>query len=121
MLFRSRIKRLPVLEDGRLVGVVSRADLLRAVLEPPAPVATVVQPRDARIRAALRAEMLDQPWVSVLHSFADVQDGVVTLHGSVPSEAMRRGLHVLVARIGEVERLEDKMVTAPALLPRGLI
>ena len=116
-----RIKRLPVIEDGRLVGVVSRADLLRAVLEPPARIAAAVQPRDARIRAALRAEMLDQPWVSVLHSFADVRDGVITLHGSVPSEAMRRGLHVLATRIEDVERIDDQLVIAPMLLPRALV
>jgi len=116
-----RIKRLPVTRDGRLAGIISRADLLRAVLEPPARIGTEMPTRDARIRAALRAEMLDQPWTSSLYVFSDVKDGVVTLQGSVHSDAMRRGLHVLAERIEEVERVEDQMVTAPLLLARGLV
>ena len=77
--------------------------------------------RDARIRTALRAEMLDQPWTSSLYVFSDVKDGVVTLQGSVHSDAMRRGLAVLAERMEEVERVEDQMVTAPLLLARGLV
>ena len=114
------VKRLPVVEDGRLIGIVSRADLLRAVLAPPR-VAIKQQPRDERIRSALHTEMLDQPWAATLYTMTDVQDGVVTLNGSVHSDAMRRGLHVLASRIAEVERVEDRLVVAPQLLPRGLI
>jgi CBS domain-containing protein len=112
-----RVKRLPVVRDGRLAGVVSRADLLRAVLEPPARIGTEAQAHDDRIRAALRKEMRAQPWAGSLYTFADVKDGVVTLHGFVRSDELRCGLRVLAARVAGVERVEDRMEDAPLPLP----
>jgi CBS domain-containing protein len=115
-----RIKRLPVVaEDGRLLGVVSRADLLRAAMEPPARIGSEAQVRDARIRAALRAEMREQPWVDNIYISPEVKDGVVTLHGFVRSEAVRRGMRVLAGGIEGVERVEDRMEDAPLFLPGG--
>ena len=122
LMERHRVKRLPVVAaDGRLLGVVSRADLLRAALEPPARIGTEAQARDARIRAALQAEMRGQPWADSLYTFADVGDGVVTLHGFVRSEAVRRGLRVLAGRVEGVERVEDRMELAPIVLPGHVI
>ena len=115
------IKRLPVLQGGRLVGIVSRADLLRAVLEPPAKIGAEERERDARIRAALREEMRAQPWAGGLDAFADVRDGVVTLRGFVRSDEVRRGLRVLAARIEGVERVEDCMEDAPLPMPGAFV
>lgn len=112
-----RIKRLPVVWDGRLAGVMSRSDLLRAVLEPAAKIGSDASSRDAHIRAALRAEMRKQPWAHNILTFADVRDGVVTLHGYVQSDAMRQGLHVLVGRLDGVVRLDDNMTDRIADAP----
>lgn len=120
LMEQRHVKRLPVVEDGRLVGIVSRADLLRAVLEAPPRIATKTEPRDDRIRSALRSEMLDQPWATTLYATTDVEDGVVTLNGTIHSDAMRRGLRVLAERIAEVERVDDRLVVAPQLFPHGL-
>lgn len=120
-----RVKRLPVLRDGRLVGVVSRADLLRAVMDPPAKLGgadgEAAAARDARVRAALRKEMRAQPWTSGQYAFADVQNGVVTLHGFARSDEVRRGLRVLAERIDGVERVDDRMQDAPVLWPSQYI
>lgn len=115
------IKRLPVVEGGRLAGIVSRADLLRAVLETPARIGDEGQARDARIRAALQKEMRAQPWAAGAYTFADVQDGVVTFHGFVRSEEVRRALRVLAARIEGVERVEDRLQHSPLPLPGGYV
>lgn len=116
-----RVKRLPVVSGERLIGVVSRADLLRAVLDPPAKIGTEAQARDARVRATLRKEMRQQPWAGSLYTFADVKDGVVTLHGFVRSDELRRGLRVLAARVEGVRRVGDRMEDAPLSLPGEIV
>ncbi|SHK30667.1 BON domain-containing protein [Roseomonas rosea] len=121
LMERHGIKRLPVLSEGRLAGIVSRADLLVGVLEPPERVGTPEHSRDARIRQALRAEMREQPWAQSLYVFADVKDGVVTLHGYAKSEEMRRGLRVLASRVEGVERVEDKLEVVSVPLPGEVI
>jgi len=110
-----RIKRLPVLRDGRLVGLVSRADLLRAVLLPPDRVGEGAS-RDAVIREALRREMREQPWTNSVYVFADVNDGVVTLHGFIRSDEVRRAMRVLAERIEGVRRVEDRLEPPPVIL-----
>ena len=108
------VKRLPVVDgDGRLVGIVSRSDLLLALMEPPGRIGAGDRNRDQRIREALRKEMHEQPWAESLWSFADVEDGVVRLYGFVRSDAVRRGLHVLASRIEGVERVADRMEDLP--------
>lgn len=85
-----RVKRLPAVgEDGRLVGVVSRADLPRAVPEPSAKLGAEPPQRDARIRAALRKEVRGQPWAGSPCTFAGNENGAVTLHGFVRSATRR--------------------------------
>ena len=54
------IRRVPVVKDGRLAGIVSRADLLRAVL---APKSQEALGDDAAILRAALSAMRDQPWV----------------------------------------------------------
>ena len=61
--------------------------------------------------------MREQSWAGSLYTFADVEDGVVTLHGFVRSDEVRRGLRVLAERIEGVERVEDRMEDAPFPLP----
>lgn len=115
LMERHRIKRLPVLRDGRLVGVVSRADLLRAVLVPPGRVGEGSS-RDAVIYDALRREMREQPWTNSVYVFADVNDGVVTLHGFVRSDEVRRAMRVLAERIEGVRRVEDRLEPPPFIM-----
>lgn len=110
------IRRVPVVREGRLVGIVSRADLLRAILrrQPAPPPATAAD--DAAIRRAIQEAMREQPWVDTFWSYADVRDGVVTLHGYVRSDAVREGLRLLVQEIPGVKRIEDHMAPMPLIL-----
>ena len=115
LMEQHRIKRLPVLRDGRLVGIVSRADLLRAVLSPPDRIGDGGS-RDAIIYDALRREMRAQPWTDSGYICVDVQDGVVTLYGFIRSEAVRRAMCVLAERIDGVRSVEDRMDPLPATM-----
>jgi CBS domain-containing protein len=107
------IRRVPVVRDGGLVGIVSRADLLRAVLAPHAQDAA--GENDAAILRAVLATMRDQPWVDTFWTFPDVRDGAVTLYGYFRSDAVRQGLRVLAGEIPGVKRVEDRMEPMPLL------
>lgn len=108
------IRRVPVVKDGKLVGVVSRADLLRAVLAPK-PREEAALADDAAILRAVLAAMREQPWVDSFWVFPDVREGVVALCGFYRSEAVRRGLKVLAEEVPGVKRVEDRMAPMPAL------
>jgi CBS-domain-containing membrane protein len=101
-----RIKRVPVLRAGKLVGIVSRADLLRGLASR---LGARPQGSDGSIRAALLAEFgCHASWaplpaeVSIL-----VQDGVVHFWGCVRSSAQRKAMIVAAERIAGARHVED--------------
>lgn len=112
LLEEHKVRRLPVLREGRLVGMVSRGDLLRALF-PPAAAATAAPTSDDAIRAAIEAEMRRQAWADTPFLSIGVQDGVVELHGFHRSPATRRALATLIAEIPGVVRIEDRAVDRP--------
>ncbi len=108
------IRRVPVLRDGVLVGVVSRADLLRALIIDET--GTAVARSDAEIRRALSAALREQPWFDRQLMFFDVADGVVRLHGFCGSEDIRRALRVLAEGLPGVKRVETDFTAPPPFL-----
>lgn len=95
------IRRIPVLRDGRLVGIVSRADLIRALLQPAEELAADAP--DERIRRDLTQAMQQQPWIDAFAIFFDVKDGVVSFHGYCRNDAVLRGLKVLAETVPGVK------------------
>jgi CBS domain-containing protein len=105
-----RVRRLPVIQDGMLLGIVSRADLLRALLRP----AEGVDTSDEAIRAAIESAMARLPWAEAPFAFLDVKDGVVTLHGFCRSAELRQGLVALAGNTPGVTQVRDAMVQRTA-------
>ena len=108
-----RIKRLPVVRGEHLVGVVSRIDLLRAVLAPPGTLDADAP--DSRVRARVMAAMREQPWADTLFTWPEVVDGVVTFYGFCHSPEVERGLRVLAEGVPGVKRVEMKVDEAPPI------
>ncbi len=106
LIEQHKVRRLPVLRDGLLVGIVSRADLLRALLVPP-PAAD-----DAEIRARVSAEIARLPWADAPYVFFDVRDGEVTLYGFCHSAAVRDGLRALATNTAGVRMVNDRITDA---------
>lgn len=109
------IRRVPVLRDGKLVGIVSRADLMRALTAPPERRADAA-PDDARIRREVIGRMREQPWVDAHFVFAEVEDGVVTLHGFCRSDEVKRGLRVLAEGVAGVKAVRLDLAPTPPFL-----
>ena len=110
LLQSRRIRRVPVVRDGRPVGIVSRADLLPVLAS--AAAAAIADP-DRAVRERLLGELRRRPWAHVGEANIVVSDGVVHLWRSVGSEDMRTALLVLAENIEGVRAVEDHMT------PRG--
>lgn len=107
------IRRVLVLREGRLVGLVSRADLLRAILRPEQPAEALKD--DAAMLRGVIAAMRAQSWTDTYWVFPNVQDGVVTLYGYARSQVMRDGLRVLAQQVPGVQSVTDEMEEMPML------
>lgn len=114
LLDRKHIRRVLVLRDGTLAGVLTRGDLLRAlVTAPPNQQADV---SDAEIHRAVLREMKHQPWASTYYTTVMVKDGTVSFYGYCGGEEYKRALRVLAENVPGVKQVEDHLVIGPIYL-----
>jgi CBS-domain-containing membrane protein len=109
------IRRVPVVRDGKLVGIVSRADLMLALTSPPKEVFSD-RPEDARIRREVIGRVREQPWIDSYLVFTEVENGVVTFHGFCRSEEVKRGLRVLAEGVPGVKEVRLDLTPTPRFL-----
>jgi len=113
MMDRHHVKRLPVLRGESLVGMVTRSDFLPAV-------ARLVRnagpegaaPNDDRIRELVIAAMADAPWRPCAMN-VDVQNGMVSLRGSVRSEKARQAAIIAAENVPGVGKVQDELTVYP--------
>ena len=109
LMERHRIKRVPVTHDAHLVGIVSRANLMRAMIS----IARSAQPpaqSDLDIRSRIMTEMDTQKWAPVALVEVTVNKGVVDLWGTILDERDRTALKVLAENVPGVKAVNDHMV-----------
>jgi CBS domain-containing protein len=109
LMERHHIKRVPVLRGKKLVGIVTRANLLRALVSYMHP-ATAPASGDAAIREAILRELNNETWAPVATVDAIVRQGVVTLSGFVLDERQRGAVKVLVENVPGVKTVHDDLV-----------
>jgi len=105
LMFTRKVKRLPVVDpDGRLVGIISRTDVL-----------AVFNRADAEIRQEIMSEVItgrsEPSWYSVI-----VKDGVVTMEGTPETPAIGHGLVRRAWHVQGVVAVRDRLVY-PAPVP----
>jgi len=105
-----------VLRDGRLVGIVSRANLVRALAMTITERPSGAEADDRAIRDRLLAELKAQKWAEVSPANITVKDGVVHLWSSYYSDQEKRALVVAAESITGVRRVEDHMRPVAAYL-----
>jgi CBS domain-containing protein len=106
---RHRVKRLPVVEAGKIVGIVTRANLLHAL----AGIADEIAPSsagDAAIREQIFAELKRQTWAPVALIDVTVRKGVVQLSGALTDGRQRQALRILAENIPGVKKVQDHLV-----------
>ena len=119
LLEKHRIKRVPVLEAGRLVGIVSRADLVRRLATLPVR-ATVRSASDRALRRKVLKEMQNKAGLDLLYVNVTVEHGVVHLWGGVRSHLEQRALAVAAKAVDGVRKVEDHTTVIPLRVLAGL-
>jgi CBS domain-containing protein len=108
LLEKRRIKRVPVLDQGHLVGIVSRSDLVHALLSAARAGAPAGPFTDDAIRALLMAELRRQGWWRKELSKVTVEHGVVTFVGLIESENERIAARVAAETVPGVHSVVDE-------------
>lgn len=108
LLEKHRIKRVPVMQDGNIIGIVSRANLIQALVRRGEQIIPDKPVKDSAIRANLLAELRSKPWwPSDIH--VAVRDGTVELWGMVDSEAEKEAIRVAVEITAGVVSVENNL------------
>lgn len=102
-LEKKKIKRLPIVRDGHVVGIVSRANLLQALTLQQNNAFAPPSREDSAIRAELLQLLKSEPWANISHVNVMVTDGTVHLWGSVRSDAQRDALSVAAKGVSGVK------------------
>lgn len=107
-----RIRQVPVMEGGKLVGMISRADLVRKLAEATVSKSTS-RPDNGALQKAVWEQIKAQSWLRSAYVSTQVKDGVVELWGAVDSTDQQRALRVLVEGVPGVVRVEDRVGVLP--------
>jgi CBS domain-containing protein len=107
ILDNHRIKRVPVVQEGRLVGIITRGDLVRALSQ--VQITKAVKKLDnaalhKTLHDRIRVEWIDPSYISIT-----VNEGVVQLWGFVETVDQRNALRVLIEETDGVTRVDDRL------------
>lgn len=112
LMERHRVKRLPVVEHGKLAGLVTRADLLRALVA-----RQVVSPAaasDQELRDRIASMLRDEDWATSAFVNVQVENGVAQLWGTVESDSQLQALIVAVRGVSGVRDVQPHLGRAKA-------
>lgn len=110
ILDKHKIKRVPVVSEGRLVGIITRGDLVRALsLAQITKAVSTKKVENATLHKALQDRIQKQPWINKTYVNITVNDGAVEMWGFVDSNEQHRALRLLVDETEGVSKVEDKV------------
>src|SRR6516225_2654975 len=113
LLERNRIKRVPIVQNGKVVGIVSRANLLQALASMPTKNTATASASDSQIRDKVLSRLNAELWrPSMLN--VTVRDGTVDLWGFVASEDEKKATRIAVESIPGVKTINDHLTIPPA-------
>jgi len=109
MMEQGHVKRLPVTKDGKVIGIVSRRDVLQP-LSPVVGVPSAGPTTDAGILRRIEQDLAAQPWSARHNITVNVKDGVVALTGTVSGFEQREALQILIQNIAGVCKICDQLL-----------
>lgn len=118
LLEKRRIKRVPVVREGELVGIVSRANLIRALAIARDSPLVRASGDDSAIRDELLKRLRQESWSSIGASDVTVSGGVVAFWGAYRSDAERKASRILAENVPGVREIQDNRI--PLEIPYGV-
>jgi CBS domain-containing protein len=109
LMEKHHIKRVPVVREGKVVGIVSRANMLQALIGSPR-VIPVGPCDDADLRQRVTAELERQPWSSFGVANVIVQDGVAQIWGYAENERHKEACRIAAESVAGIKGVENHLV-----------
>ncbi len=103
----SHIRRVPIVRGEKLVGVVSRADIMRALAARPEGSHGPTSKDDDMIRYQVIETLLSIPGTSPWATTVTVSKGIVELHGNIEVEDIRNPSRIAIECIPDVLEVRD--------------
>jgi len=119
LMLDTGIKRVPVRRGPSVVGMVSRIDLVRAMISerttaPPPPSAVAIpMPADEQLRREIESAVRGRSWSLAQRSDVVVQDGVAHLWGVVPSNLVLQAYCLAAEKVPGVKTVQSHMHVVP--------
>ena len=110
LLEKHRIKRVPVVEGGRIVGIISRANLLRALVRFDEATSPQAAATDSSLHDSLLAQLQTNAWADASQISVNVTNGKVELWGVVKSETEKDAIRVAAELTPGVRAVSNNLV-----------
>jgi len=113
LMQRHHVKRIPILRDDKVVGIVSRANVLQGLLARE-PSSLNGKADDEALRIAVTTTLAQRGWASAPTTNVVSRDGVVHLWGCVENETIKKAFEIAAENVHGVQRVQNHMmVLAP--------
>lgn len=109
VLDTNNLKRVPVVKAGKLVGIITRGDLVRALASADANRSAPIGD-SAAVQKLLNERIAKQSWLSATYLNVVVNEQAVELWGFVDSHDQRKALLILVEEVAATRRIDDHLV-----------
>ena len=109
LMEKRRVKRLPVVEGEKVVGIITRADFIRALAQFVRPGYEEQPVSDNEIKRRIEAELRAQPWAPIASIDVAVINGVVSVRGVLTDEGQRNAIRAVAENIDGVSAVHDHM------------
>ena len=118
LMEKNSIKRVPIVKDGKVVGIVSRANLLQALASAPLEADAQQEANDSAVREKVEARLNAQAWTKPWQLNVIVHNGTVELWGVVHSQIEKTAARVAAETVPGVCAVNDNLVVWSTVVSR---
>jgi CBS-domain-containing membrane protein len=115
LLERNHIKRVPIVKDRKVVGIVSRANLLHALAAMRKQISAQKPVADAELRESVLTRLKAEPWMRTSLINVTAHDGVVDLWGVVDTANEKHAIRVAAEITPGVRSVNDGIIVRPVV------